>query len=121
MVVSGGGAFVGAIGFRGLCAKRAERSPTRARGAAHSPIVPLLICPRPLRPPSVLPADDDATAGPPHRRRARGAARRDPPSGRTGLPGPPQEGAEHLARAVGAVVSFPLRGADVAPGHRPCE
>lgn len=121
MVVSGGGAFVEAIGFRGLCAKCAGRSPTRARGAAHSPIVPLLICPRPLRPPSVLPADDDATAGPPHRRRARGAARRHPPSGRTGLPRPPQEGAEHLARAVGAVVSFPLRGAGVAPGHRPCE
>ena len=160
MVVSGGGAFVGAIGFRGLCAKRAGRSPTRARGAAHSPIVPLLICPRPLWPPSVLPADDDATAGPSHRRHrarrtaatgpvappppgpphrrhrarrtaatgpaerpgaTRRAIRRDPSNGRTGLPGPPQEGAEHLARAVGAAVSSPLRGAGVVPGHRPCE
>ena len=144
MVVSGGGAFVGAIGFRGLCAKRAGRSPTRARGAAHSPIVPLLICPRPLWPPSVLPADDDATGpvappppGPSHRRHrarrtaatgpaerpgaTRRAIRRDPSNGRTGLPGPPQEGAEHLARAVGAAVSSPLRGAGVVPGHRPCE
>ena len=91
----------------------------------------------------MLPADDDATAGPhpdpgpSHRRHrarrtaatgpvkrpgaTRRAIRRDPSNGRTGLPGPPQEGAEHLARAVGAAVSSPLRGAGVVPGHRPCE